>query len=263
MHITELKIKCYPPESTTQTSQGTTTEVTISTKTDTVTTPISDSTMTSFDTQSSITAKDDTTKDKNSDLYVYLGAAAGGVLMILLIICIIVCIRKRSNQTSEKESKNYATKQLCSDSKDSDNDYDGLKDNILYVSSEPNEVLEDGNYNTVDLEQTRKVNQDNNFDRDYSTVDGTCSTIGNYSDSFLNKSKPVIKLKPKKNANASFKSGSDVETIHLSTMDNSNNEYAVVDKERNSDAVKHINPVHGNDTEYAVVNKVRKSSNNN
>lgn len=63
MRITELQIKCYPPESTAQTSQGTTRDVvTISTKTHTVTTSISDSTMTSFDTQSSVTTKDDTTK---------------------------------------------------------------------------------------------------------------------------------------------------------------------------------------------------------
>lgn len=65
MRITELQIKCYPPESTAQTSQGTTRDVTISTKTHTVTTSISDSTMTSFDTQSSVTTKDDTTKGSN------------------------------------------------------------------------------------------------------------------------------------------------------------------------------------------------------
>ncbi|OPL20716.1 hypothetical protein AM593_08507, partial [Mytilus galloprovincialis] len=191
-------------------------------------------------------------------LYVYIGAGAGGLLMILLIICIIVCIRKRVNQSPPKESKNDSTKQFCRGDRDSDNDYGGLKDNVLYVSSEPNEILEDGNYNTVDLEQTRKVNEDISFDGNYSTVDGTCSIIGSYSDS---KSKSVIKPKPK--ANSSLKSGSDEETIHLSTMDNSNNEYAVVEKGRNSDAVKHINPEHGSDTEYAVVNKVRKSSNNN
>ncbi|CAG2239003.1 unnamed protein product [Mytilus edulis] len=193
----KLKIKCDLPEPTTQSSQETTTDVTISTKTDTVTTPISDSIMTSFNTQSSITTKDDIIEDKTSDLYVYIGAGAGGVLMILLIICIIVCIRKNSNQTSEKESKNYATKQLCKEDRDSDNDYDGLKDNILYVSSEPNEILEDGNYNTVDLEQTRKVNQDINLDGNYSTVDGICSN------SSLSKSKPDIK--PKQKTNSSLK----------------------------------------------------------
>ncbi|XP_052088021.1 uncharacterized protein LOC127725204 isoform X2 [Mytilus californianus] len=295
----KLKIRCFPPESTTQTSRGTTTESTTktsqvyppesttktsqgylpesttkirqgtttednrSTKTKTVTTPISDSSVTSSYTQSTIAAENDTTKDENSDLYVYLGAGAGGVLMILLLVSIIMCIRKRSNEASLKESKNYSTKQFCSDSKDSDNDYDGLKDNILYVSSEQNDIVEDGNTDTVDLEQNRKVHQRITSDGDYSTVDGKFSTIGSDNDSSLSKSKPVIKPKPKTNANVSFKRGSDEETIHLSTMDNDNNEYAVVDKGRNSDAVKHINPVYGNDTEYAVVDKVRKSSNNN
>ncbi|VDI61188.1 Hypothetical predicted protein [Mytilus galloprovincialis] len=253
---TKLKIKCYPPDPTTQTSRGPTTEDNISTKTETVTTPISNSPHTNSNTHST-TAEKKSTKDKNSDLYVYLGAGAGGVLMILLIVCIIVCIRKRANQTPPKESKNDSTKQFCREDRDSDNDYGGLKDNILYVSSEPNEILEDGNYNTVDLEQTRKVIQDINLDGNYSTVDGICNIIG--SESSLSKSKPVIKQKPK----TSFKSGSVDETIHLSTMDTSNNEYAVVDKGRNSDAAKHMNPEHGNDTEYAVVNKLRKSSNNN
>ncbi|VDI61187.1 Hypothetical predicted protein [Mytilus galloprovincialis] len=254
---TKLQIKCYPPDPTTQTSLATTTEDKFSTKTDTITTPISNNPMTNSNTHSTLMAEKKNTKDKNSDLYVYLGAGAGGLLMILLIVCIIVCIRKRANQTPPKESKNNSTKQFCREDRDSDNDYGGLKDNILYVSSEPNEVLEDGNYNTVDLEQTRKVDQDNTFDGNYSTVDGICNIIGN--DRSLSKSKPVIKPKPK----TSFKSGSVDETIHLSTMDNGNNEYAVVDKGRNSDDVKHTNPEHGNDTEYAVVNKVRRSSNNN
>ncbi|XP_071137462.1 uncharacterized protein [Mytilus edulis] len=253
----KLQIKCYPPDPTTQTSQDTTPEENFSTKTETVTTPISNNPLTNSNTHSTIMEEKKSTKDKKSDLYVYIGAGAGGILMILLIVCIIVCIRKRVNQTPPKESKNDSTKQFCREDRDSDNDYGGLKDNILYVSSEPNEVLEDGNYNTVDLEQTRKVDQENTFDGNYSTVDGICNIIG--SDSSLSKSKPVINPKPK----TSLKSGSVDETIHLSTMDNGNNEYAVVDKGRNSDDVKHTNPEHGNDTEYAVVNKVRRSSNNN
>lgn len=252
----KLTIRCYPPESVTQTSKETATEDIISTKTETVTKPIGDNTVTNPNTQSTLKAEKEINKDKNSDLYVYLGAAAGGVLMILLIVCIIVCIRKRSNQTSKKETQDNSMQQFCNDNRDSD----GLKDNILYVSSDQNDILEDGNYNTVDLEQTRKVNQDINSDGNYSTVDGTCSIIGSYSDSSLNKSKPVIKPKPKTNVNSSFKRGSDEETLNLSTIENSNNEYAVVDKGRNSDGDKHINPVLGNDTEYAVVDKVRKST---
>ncbi|CAG2226798.1 unnamed protein product [Mytilus edulis] len=201
---TKLQIKCYSPDPTNQASRGPTTEDNLSTTTETVTEPISNSPLTNSSTHSTMKEKK-STKDKNSDLYVYIGAGAGGLLMLLLIVCIIVCIRKRVTQTPLKESKNDSTKQFCKEDRDSDNDYGGLKDNVLYVSSEPqpNEILENGNYNTVDLEQTRKVNQDISFDGDYSTVDGTCSIIGSYSDGSPSKSKPVIKPKPK--ANSSLK----------------------------------------------------------
>lgn len=78
MHITELKIRCYPPESTTttnqgnspesstQTSQRTTTDDDRSTKTKTVTTPIRDNHVTNSNTHSTIMTEKELTKGKNN-----------------------------------------------------------------------------------------------------------------------------------------------------------------------------------------------------
>ncbi|CAG2239008.1 unnamed protein product [Mytilus edulis] len=65
-----------------------------------------------------------------SDLYVYIGAAAG-VPILLLIGLIIVCNRKRSNQSYQTENQYEISMKTHNDNKDSDNDYDELNGDYI------------------------------------------------------------------------------------------------------------------------------------
>ncbi|VDH96798.1 Hypothetical predicted protein, partial [Mytilus galloprovincialis] len=96
---------------------------------------------------------------------------------------------------SEKRTK--AEKITAHDSNDPDSDNGELKDNILYVSADQQDIIEDGNYHMVALEN-----------------------------------KPVVNFRVLDN-----------HTQHISSFDKSNNEYAVVDKGRQSDSVKHASPL--------------------
>ncbi|XP_063402251.1 uncharacterized protein LOC134686513 [Mytilus trossulus] len=129
--------------------------------------------------------------DQNTNMYISIGAGAGGVIVMIAILLIIVCIRKRSKKRTKTE------KQIAYDSNDPDSDNGELKDNILYVSADQQDVMEDGNYHMVDLEK-----------------------------------KPVVNIGVSNN-----------QTQHISTFDNSNTEYAVVDKGKKSDSVKDDSPL--------------------
>ncbi|VDI37155.1 Hypothetical predicted protein [Mytilus galloprovincialis] len=129
--------------------------------------------------------------DQNKNMYIYIGSGAGGVLVFIAILSIILCIRKRSKKGTKTE------KQIAHDSDDPDSNDGELKDNILYVSADQQDVVEDGNYHMVDLEK-----------------------------------KPVVNFGVSNN-----------QTQHISTFDNSNNEYAVVDKGKKSDSVKDDSPL--------------------
>ncbi|CAC5404789.1 unnamed protein product [Mytilus coruscus] len=146
----------------------------------------------------------------------------------------VAACAKRSQKRTKKE------KQTAHDSNDPDSDNGELKDNILYVSADQQDIVEDGNYNTVDLEKKRIVNESTSSGVGYSTADGNYSSIGTTDNS------PDTRNKPKPAVNFSE---SDMQRQHISTFENSNNEYAVVDKGRKSDSVKH-----------AFILKVRKSS---
>ncbi|CAC5366883.1 unnamed protein product [Mytilus coruscus] len=172
----KLQIRCFPPELTTQTVQGTsidgnrstkmgavttqtgqdttfednrstkmetvttksgqdtTIEDNSSTKMETATTPNNENPMTHYYSTMKIEEKIKT--DMNLDLYVYVGAAAG-VLILLLIGLIIACIRKHSNQTYETENLNEITMQTHNDIKDSDNDYNELTGIIVLLKYNP------------------------------------------------------------------------------------------------------------------------------
>ncbi|XP_071137454.1 uncharacterized protein [Mytilus edulis] len=158
--------------------------------------------------------------DQSTNIYIYIGSGAGGVLVIIAILLIILCRRKRLKKKTKTE------KHTTHDSNDPDSDNGELKDNILYISSDQQDSIEDGYYHMVDLEK-----------------------------------KPVVNLVV-----------SDNQTQHISTFDNSNNEYAVVDKGRQSDSDKHAstlevkNSIEKNmemsgthvDQTYAVVDKTNR-----
>ncbi|VDI64166.1 Hypothetical predicted protein [Mytilus galloprovincialis] len=191
-------------------------------------------------------------RDKKLELYIYIGAGAGGVLVIIVILLIILCIRKRSTK------KTLNGEQTTHGSNNPDSDNGELKNNMLYVSSDQQDIIEDGNYHMVDLGRKRGVNESRSSDVQYSTADGNYSSIGS----------PDTKHKPK--AAVNFRE-SDNQTQHISILENSNDEYAVVDKGRKSESVKHASPLVKNSSEkdtemsglhvdqtYAVVDKTNR-----
>ncbi|XP_076078604.1 uncharacterized protein LOC143048682 [Mytilus galloprovincialis] len=191
-------------------------------------------------------------EDKKLELYIYTGACAGGVLVIIVILLIILCIRKRSKK------KTINGEQTTHGSNDPDSDNGELKGNMLYVSSDQQDIIEDGNYHMVDLGRKRGVNESRSSDVEYSTADGNYSSIGS----------PDTKHKPK--AAVNFREA-DNQTQHISILENSNDEYAVVDKGRKSKSVKHASTLVRNSSEkdmemsglhvdqtYAVVDKTNR-----
>ncbi|CAC5379618.1 unnamed protein product [Mytilus coruscus] len=168
---------------------------------------------------------------------------------------LLQCQKKSKKKTINEEY-------TVNDSNDPDSDNGELKDNMLYVSSDQQDIIEDGNYHMVDLGQKRVVNKSRSSDVEYSTADGNYSSIGTTDNS------PDIQNKPK--AAVNFRE-SDNQTQHISILENSNNEYAVVDKGRKSDSVKHASTLVRNSSEkdmemsvihvdqtYAVVDKTNR-----
>ncbi|CAG2190228.1 unnamed protein product [Mytilus edulis] len=205
------------------------------------------------DNDKTVPKKENNQEDKKLELYIYIGAGAGGVLVIIAVVMIILCIRKRSKK------KTINGEQTTHDSNDPDSDNGELKDNILYVSSDQQDIIEDGNYHMVDLGQKGGVNESRSSKVEYSTADGNYSLIGS----------PDTKHKPK--AAVNFRE-SDNQTQHIFIVENSNDEYAVVDKGRKSESVKHASPLVKNsskkdmemsglhvDQTYAVVDKTNRS----
>ncbi|CAC5366885.1 unnamed protein product [Mytilus coruscus] len=80
----KLRIRCYPPESTTQTDQVTTTEDTFTTKFVTVTRPISDNHVTNSNTQSTIEEKKGNIKDTSPSFFVALLIAIFGCTVAVI-----------------------------------------------------------------------------------------------------------------------------------------------------------------------------------
>ncbi|XP_052088025.1 uncharacterized protein LOC127725212 isoform X2 [Mytilus californianus] len=193
-------------------------------------------------------------EDDHLELYIYIGVGAGGMLIIIVILMIILCIRNRSKKKTKKEEE------TANDRNDPDSDSGELKDNILYVSADQQDIIEDGNYNTVDLEKKRIVNESTRSGVEDSTADGNYSSIGATDNS------PDTRNKPKPAVNFSE---SDKQRQQISTFENSNNEYAVVDKGRKSDIIEHGSPLLRNSSEtdmemsvldktYAVVDKTNR-----
>ncbi|XP_063404628.1 uncharacterized protein LOC134688090 [Mytilus trossulus] len=168
--------------------------------------------------------------DKKLELYIYIGAGAGGLFVIIAILLIILCIRKRSKK------KTINGEQTTHGSNDPYSDNGELRDNMLYVSSDQQDIIEDGNYHMVDLGEKGGVNESRSSKVEYSTADGNYSSIGS----------PDTKHKPK--AAVNFRE-SDNKTQRIFLVENSNDEYAVVDKGRKSESVKHASTLVRNSSE--------------
>lgn len=107
--------------------------------------------------------------------------------------------------------------------RDPDYDSDGLERNILYQTSEQCDIM-DGNYHTVELEERQVVDNTQNIDGDYISIDE------NFSSNNKCKSKPGIQPKCK----------------------------TQITKEELEYKVEHVTSGTGNNVEYAVVNNLER-----
>ncbi|XP_052088229.1 uncharacterized protein LOC127725338 [Mytilus californianus] len=179
---------------------------------------------------------DKTDSDGDSTLYIAIGAGGGFVLFVSLLVLIVLCKRRKSHSGKGKNSAN------CRASSAADNDDDdGLKYNVLYVSSERHDDI-DVNYSTADGDIPRHISGED--DGDYSTVDDN----RNIQDSSLYTHQVT---------NTAIEVNEDNGVEHINAPTESGCMYAVVDKShKTNSSVKNIETASTSAT-YAVVNKSR------
>ncbi|XP_076079184.1 uncharacterized protein LOC143049426 [Mytilus galloprovincialis] len=207
-------------------------------------------------------------EDANWTLYVIIGASAGGFTSVIAIAVVTIYTWRKRNNSSGNDCNDKEQSQMKS-VRDPDYDSEGLKRNILYQSREQCDIT-DGNYHTVELEDRQEVDDTQNIDGDYISIDENFSSNSKY------KSKPGIQLKYKthvtkeelgyKVEHVAPGTGNDVEYTVVNKRDrlgentepttSMNNEYAVVDKSGRQDKnLKPVTPENGSNVEYAVVEK--------
>ncbi|VDH93212.1 Hypothetical predicted protein [Mytilus galloprovincialis] len=183
--------------------------------------------------------------DNDDTTTLAVGTSVGGCVIIIAII-VVICIYRRHHERPASD-KGQAF----------DNDYDsyGLRDNVLYISSQQTDNSEtltnvntqntnmisvdiEGNYSTVDLDEIPPVEDS---DGDYSSINLVKLTTLKSNINGSTNEKPIIapKLKQK--------------------MTIADDVYSVPDKKR----VKHVTAPGENGCEYAVVSKTNKSNANN
>ncbi|CAC5397634.1 unnamed protein product [Mytilus coruscus] len=182
-------------------------------------------------------------RNNNDDITILAAGASVGGFVIIIVVIVMVCIYRRNH--SKPTSK-------PGPAVNSDTDDYGLRDNVLYVSSEPSDTTQtpnnadspktnrisvdiDGNYSTVDLDVFPSVEEST---ADYSSIDLEKLTPSNSNLNGSTNEKPIIAPKPKRKV-----------TIQ-------DNVYSVPDKKR----VKHVTAPGEHGCEYAVVRKPNNSN---
>ncbi|VDI64982.1 Hypothetical predicted protein [Mytilus galloprovincialis] len=189
-------------------------------------------------------------EDAFSTQYVIIGACAGVFVFVITLVVVLMYTWRIRNNDPVIAGNNKELTQIKSEN-DAAYDSEGMKRNILYHSSEQCDIM-DGNYHTVELEEIQEVDNTQNIDGDYISIDENFSSNSKY------KSKPGIQLKCKTQMTKELL-GYKVEHVTPGTGDNVeyavvnkterlgatslNNEYAVVDKSGKPDKnIKHVTP---------------------
>ncbi|CAC5426597.1 unnamed protein product [Mytilus coruscus] len=234
--------KLVPTSSSATTTTTTTTTATTTTiETDEFTT----ATITSADDSGSTkqTNQQSVTKDNDDTTILAAGAAGGGfVILIVVIIVVVVFYRRYHQKPTSKPGPAF------------DNEYDayGMRDNVLYVSSQPTDIAEPKNQ--ADCQDTKRISVD--IDGNYSTVDldeipTVEESTGDYSSIALDKLTPS-----KSNMNESTNEKPMIAPKPKQKMTIQDDVYSVPDKKR----VKHVTAPGKHGCEYAVVSKPNKSN---
>ncbi|XP_052088214.1 uncharacterized protein LOC127725324 [Mytilus californianus] len=180
--------------------------------------------------------------DKNT-MYISIGAVAGIIVFILvLVMVILLCKRRKRLYSSKEESKakcSATTKQTVVD----EEEYDGLKYNMLYVSSE----------------------KDNHFDANYSTVDGDlsrhkrikkeegCRTVEDQEHIHNSKLDILFVTKNAQQTNGDKK-------VNIAALSENGCVYAVVDKSNTTKSYMNNVEIKVSSQTYAIVNETRKDN---
>ncbi|CAC5404794.1 unnamed protein product [Mytilus coruscus] len=182
------------------------------------------------------------TKDAVSTQYVIIGACVGAFVFLLTLVVVLMSTRRKRKKHSVIDSNNKEPTQMKSEN-DVGYDSEELKHNILYQTSEHCDIT-NGNYHTVELEERQVVNNTQNIDGDYISIDENFGTN--------RKNTPNPGSQPKCKAHITKEElGCKVEDVTPGTRNNV--EYAVVNK--TSRLEKHANSSDASNIEYAVVNK--------
>ncbi|CAC5372623.1 unnamed protein product [Mytilus coruscus] len=206
-------------------------------------------------------------EDTSSTHYVVIGACAGGFVFVISIAVVVVsCIRKKQINDSRNDYNNTELNKMKSDN-DAGYDSEGLKRNILYQTSEQCDIT-DGNYHPVELEERQVVNNMQNIDGDYISIDENFGTNRKNTPNpgIQPKCKTITKENLNKIDHVTTGTVNNVEYAVVNKRDRlgeniehataPSTEFAVVDKSgRLGKNIKHVTPENGSNVEYAVVEK--------
>ncbi|XP_052088352.1 mucin-5AC-like isoform X3 [Mytilus californianus] len=181
-------------------------------------------------------------KDDDDTTTLAVGASVGGFVTIIVVIAVICIYRRYHQKPTSKPGPAF------------DNEYDayGMRDNVLYVSSQPTDIAEPKNQ--ADCQDTKRISVD--IDGNYSTVDldkipTVEESTGDYSSIALDKLTPS-----KSNMNESTNEKPMIAPKPKQKMTIQDDVYSVPDKKR----VKHVTAPGKHGCEYAVVSKPNKSN---
>ncbi|XP_063404656.1 uncharacterized protein LOC134688115 [Mytilus trossulus] len=179
---------------------------------------------------------DETDVEGDNTLYIAEGAGGGFVLCVLVVVVILLCKRRKSHHSRKKDSNaNCTANSIAAD----DDEDDGLKYNMLYVSSERHDDI-DVNYSTADGDTPRHISCED--EGCYSSVDDT--KIIQNSNSYTHEV-----------TNTAFEFSEDNSVEHKNAPIERGCVYAVVDKShKTNSSVKNIENASSSAT-YAVVDK--------
>lgn len=168
------------------------------------------------------------------------------------------------NFLRRKDNTNKNGIEVQPDIDSNDDDSDGLKYNCLYNASEQQDIME-GDYHTVELEGKQNRTGKHYLGSDYNTVDGNYSSVDVVN-------MPLHEGSKSDNNIMSDPTTSPSSKIQRTEEETSNNlkhvtagvnaEYAIVNKSKNTDQnIKHVTAPDDSNIEYAVVDK-KKCINN-
>ncbi|CAG2207272.1 unnamed protein product [Mytilus edulis] len=123
-------------------------------------------------------------KDNDDTITLTVGASIGGLIIIIVVIIIVCIYRRNHKKTLSKPAPAVDT---------NNGDY-GLRENFLYVSSEPFDTTQTANNADIPITHRKSIDIDGNYSTvDLDEVPATEESTGDYSSIDLEKPTPTAK----------------------------------------------------------------------